>query len=187
VSDDRHVVVRPLVTTDAGAYRALRLRGLGEHPEAFTSDAEEEATRPLAWTERRIGPKDDAPHDVVLGAFAHDGALVGVVGMDVDPRRKVRHIGHVFGMYVASQWRGHGVGARLLDALVERVRATAALEQLTLSVTAGNAAAQNLYERAGFVAWGTAPAAIKVGGVAFDKVHMAMRIEPLSCSATEAQ
>jgi len=184
---ERAVVVRPLVKTDAPAYRALRLRGLAEHPDAFTSDAEEEATKPLAWTERRIGPKSDAPHDVVLGAFAPEGALVGVVGMDVDPRRKVRHIGHVFGMYVAGSSRGSGIGHALLDALIARSRAIAGLEQLTLTVTAGNAAAQGLYERAGFVAWGTSPAAIKVEGVAFDKVHMTMRIDSISPSATEAQ
>jgi len=187
MSDDRRFVVRPLVKADAAAYRQLRLRGLAEHPDAFTSDAEEEAMKPLAWTERRIGPKDDAPHDVVLGAFATDGSLVGVVGMDVDPRRKVRHVGHVFGMYVAAARRGDGVGGRLLDALIARARGIAALEQLTLTVTAGNAVAQGLYARAGFVAWGTSPGAIKVDGVAFDKVHMTMRIEPRSSSATEAQ
>ncbi len=186
MSADGRVVVRPLVKTDAPAYRALRLRGLAEHPDAFTSDAEEEAMKPLAWTERRIGPKADAPHDVVLGAFATDGALVGVVGMDIDPRRKVRHVAHVFGMYVAGPWRGAGVGRRLLDALVARSRSIAGVEQLALTVTAGNAA-KDLYERAGFIAWGTSPAAIKVDGVAFDKVHMTMRIDSLSSSATEAK
>ena len=100
------ILVRPLVRADAPVYRALRLRGLAEHPDAFTSDADEEAAKPLAWTERRIGPKADAPHDVVLGAFAAEGSLVGVVGLDVDPRRKVRHIGHVFGMYVPLEFRG---------------------------------------------------------------------------------
>ena len=182
----RPIVVRPLVHTDASAYRALRLRGLAEHPDAFTSDAEEEAMKPLAWIERRIGPKLDAPHDVVLGAFTAEGALIGVVGMDVDPRRKVRHSGHVFGMYVPAEFRGEGIGRLLLDALIVRARGVPGLEQLTLTVTAGNAAAQSLYECAGFVAWGTARAAIKVDGIAYDKVHMTLRIESLS-RCTEAR
>jgi RimJ/RimL family protein N-acetyltransferase len=171
------VDVRALVQSDAPAYRALRLRGLADHPDAFTSEAEEEASRPLAWIERRIGPKKDAPHDVVLGAFAGD-ALVGVVGMDVDMRRKLRHRAHVFGMYVPVEWRGRGVAARLLDALIERARAVPGVERMTLTVTLGNEAAIALYGRAGFVAWGTEPAAIEVDGKAYDKVHMAKPLKP---------
>jgi RimJ/RimL family protein N-acetyltransferase len=123
----------------------------------------------------------------VLGAFDASGELVGVVGMDVDPRRKVRHRGHVFGMYVPAESRRAGVGRSLLEALIARARGVPGLEALTLSVTAGNAAARALYERAGFVAWGTDRAAIRVGAAAFDKVHMTMRLSPLSQSATEAR
>jgi RimJ/RimL family protein N-acetyltransferase len=180
-------VVRALERSDAPAYRALRLRGLAEHPDAFTSDADEDATKPLAWTERRIAAKPDAPHDVVLGAFGAAGALVGVVGMDVDPRRKVRHIGHVFGMYVPAESRGAGVGRLLLDALIARARTVGGLEQLRLTVTDGNAAARALYEHAGFVAWGTERAAIKVGGAAYDKVHMTMRLQSDPSSVAEAR
>ena len=61
------------------------------------------------------------------------------------------------------------------------------LEQLKLTVTDGNAAARTLYERAGFRAWGTERAAIKLDGVACDKVHMAMRIESDTSSAGEAR
>jgi RimJ/RimL family protein N-acetyltransferase len=179
--------VRALVRADAPAYRALRLRGLAEHPDAFTSDAEEEAAKPLAWTERRIGPKADAPHDVVLGAFGRDGALVGVVGLDVDTRRKVRHVGHVFGMYVPAEARGGGVGRALLRALIERARGVPGLERLKLTVTDGNAAARALYQHAGFVAWGTERDAIRLDGVPYDKVHMTMRIEPDKSSAAEAR
>jgi GNAT superfamily N-acetyltransferase len=174
------------VQSDAAAYRALRLRGLAEHPEAFTSDADEEATKPLSWTERRIGPRSEAPHDVVLGAFAHGATLVGVVGMDVDPRRKARHRGHVFGMYVPAELRGTGIGRRLLDTLIERARG-AGLEQLALTVTAGNAAAESIYRRAGFVPWGTDARAIRVDGIAYDKVHMTMQLDSTSSTATEAR
>ena len=179
--------VRRLVRDDASAYRALRLRGLAEHPDAFTSDAEEESAKPLAWTERRIAPKPDAPHDVVLGAFADGGALVGVVGLDVDPRRKVRHVGHVFGMYVPLEARGAGVGQALLAALIACARGVPGLDRLKLTVTDGNAAARTLYERAGFVAWGTERDAIRVDGVPCAKVHMTMRIESDTSSAGEAR
>src|SRR5512137_1345279 len=93
----RAVKIRRLGPDDLAAYRALRLRGLAEHPEAFTSSVEEEAAKPPAALASRLAPKAVSPRDVVLGAFV-GGALVGIVGLEVDPRRKVRHKGHVFGM-----------------------------------------------------------------------------------------
>ncbi len=88
----------------------LRLRGLKEHPDAFTSSYEEESAKPLAATERRIAP-DSA--DAVFGAFV-GGALVGVVGLAREPRVKNRHKAVVFGMYVAPEHGGRGIGTALL-------------------------------------------------------------------------
>lgn len=165
------VAIRALGVEDLAAYRALRLRGLVEHPEAFTSSANEEAAKPASELARRLGPDPSAPHDVVLGAFAA-GALVGLVGLDVDPRIKVRHRGHVFGMYVPVEHAGHGVGTRLIDTLVAHAERAPGLTQLVLTVTATNDGARRLYERAGFAAFGREPRAILVAGTAYDKLHM---------------
>ena len=48
------IAIRRLTATDAQAYQALRLRGMAEHPEAFTSSADEEAVRPLRWAQDRL-------------------------------------------------------------------------------------------------------------------------------------
>mgnify|MGYP003410426199 CR=1 FL=1 len=45
--------IRLLLPTDAASYRALRLRALSEHPEAFTSSFDEETVRPLSWSTQR--------------------------------------------------------------------------------------------------------------------------------------
>ena len=155
---------------DVGRYHALRQRGLIEHPEAFTSSAEEEAASPDKVA-KRLSPDARAPHDVVLGAFDGD-ALVGVVGMSVDPRAKVRHRGHVFGMYVAGEAARTGVGTQLLDALVAHARACEGVDSLVLTVTSVNEGARRLYERAGFVAFGCEPGAVRVAGKPYDKLHM---------------
>jgi ribosomal protein S18 acetylase RimI-like enzyme len=165
------VAIRSLGVDDLAAYRALRLRGLAEHPEAFTSSAEEEAAKPASELAGRIAPDPSAPHDVVLGAFASE-TLVGLVGLDVDPRVKVRHRGHVFGMYVPVERAGHGIGTRLIDKLIACAEHAPGLTQLVLTVTATNDGARRLYERAGFATFGREPRAIVVAGTAYDKLHM---------------
>jgi ribosomal protein S18 acetylase RimI-like enzyme len=164
------VTIRPLAGDDVARYHALRQRGLAEHPEAFTSSADEEAAVPDKLA-KRLARDPRAPHDVVLGAF--DGeTLVGVIGMSVDPREKARHRGHVFGMYVAGEFARSGVGRQLVDALIAHARRCDGLDALVLTVTAGNDGACRLYQRAGFTAFGCEPGAIRVAGRPYDKVHM---------------
>lgn len=165
----REVTIRRLDANDVAAYHALRQRGLAEHPQAFTSSAEEEAAS-VDKVAKRLASAANAP-DVVLGAFDGD-RLVGVVGMSVDPRAKARHRGHVFGMYVAPEVAGTGIGRGLLDALVAHARACNGLDALVLTVTAENEHARRFYERAGFAAFGREPGAVRVGGRAYDKLHM---------------
>ncbi len=165
----RDVTIRRLDENDVAAYHALRQRGLADHPEAFTSSAEEEAAA-MDKVAKRLASDANAP-DIVLGAFDGD-RLVGVVGMSVDPRIKARHRGHVYGMYVADESTKRGVGAKLVDALVAHARDCDALDALVLTVTAGNEGAQRLYERAGFTSFGLEPGAVRVGGRSYDKVHM---------------
>jgi ribosomal protein S18 acetylase RimI-like enzyme len=156
------------VPADAAAYRALRLRGLLEHPDAFTSSHAEESERPLAVTERRIAP--DSP-DWVFGAFV-GAELAGVVGLTREPRAKNRHKAAIFGMYVAPEHRRRGIGASLVRYAIDAARAQSGLEQLVLTVTDTNVAARTLYEHFGFRSFGVEPRAICFGGTYFDKNHM---------------
>lgn len=169
--------IRRLGPDDLPSYRALRLRALGEHPEAFTSSADEEAAKPASALGRRLSPDPGTPHNLVLGVFI-DEALAGFVGLEVDPRAKVRHKGRVFGMYVATEHSGRGLGGRLLAALVAQAETASALTRLVLTVTADNNRARRLYERAGFTAFGLEPEAVVVAGKPFAKLHMTRALAP---------
>ena len=164
------IAIRPLAPSDLVAYRGLRLRGLADHPEAFTSSAVEEAGKPADALARRLASDPARPHDAVFGAFEGD-ALVGLCGVEVDMREKVRHKGHVFGMYVPAERAGRRVGGALMDRVIEHARACG-LRQLVLTVTAGNAPARRVYERAGFAICGREPQAVRIGDSAHDKLTM---------------
>ncbi|TFZ04566.1 GNAT family N-acetyltransferase [Ramlibacter rhizophilus] len=159
--------IRRLVATDAAAFRALRLRALKEHPDAFTSSWEEDSRVPLDESARRLASATAA----FWGAFGIELGLVGMAGLERSVRAKARHKGTVVAMYVAPEAGRRGIGAMLLEALFAHARSEG-LQDLVLTVTCGNEAALRLYERAGFRAFGSEPRAILVDGQAFTKVHM---------------
>jgi ribosomal protein S18 acetylase RimI-like enzyme len=158
--------IRRLNTADAGAYRSVRLRGLRQHPEAFTSSWEDDDGKPVGDSEARLA----SPHQRHWGAFV-DGQLQGIVGLELLRRPKERHKARLVGMYVVAERAGAGLGAALLEALLADVRRSG-LTDLVLTVSEGNDAALRLYRKAGFVAFGTEPRAIRVGDRHVGKIHM---------------
>lgn len=176
--------IRPLVSADAPAYHALRLRMLRDFPDAFTSSFEEDATRPLAWVEARLAPPNRGGDVVVLGAFAEDGALLGCVGLNRETRQKQRHMALLFGMFVAPEHAGAGIGRALVDACIARAREMPGLEQVGLTVTATNERARRMYEMAGFMQFGFEERALKIGGVYHPKAHMVLYLDGTPAAAT---
>ena len=164
---------RLLTPADAPAYQALRLQALRDTPEAFTSSYAEEHLRPLLVAEQRLAP---ASGTRFWGVLDDAGALLGMVGLERERRAKNAHKGTVVAMCVAPEAQGRGVGAALLAALLDHARASG-MTQLVLTVTEGNGTALRLYQRAGFVAFGTEPRAIRVDGRYLGKVHMALNLE----------
>jgi RimJ/RimL family protein N-acetyltransferase len=156
--------LRRIVRSDAAAVHRLRLRALREHPTAFLSDLEEEVSRSLEEVAARI--RDDDDH-VTMGAF-NGPELIGVAVYAREIRRKQRHRGGIYGMHVAAEWQGRGIGGRLLDALVAHGRLQAGLTQLALGVIVGNDAARRLYLSRGFEPYGVDPAAIHYEGRSYD-------------------
>ncbi|HYF19681.1 MAG TPA: GNAT family N-acetyltransferase [Ramlibacter sp.] len=161
--------LRRLTPADAVAYRELRLRALHEHPEAFTSSWDEDRHLALAASEQRLASQ------AFWGAW-EGGVLVGMVGLERRLRAKERHKGTVVGMYVPPGYAGRGVGMALLQALLAQARAEG-LRHLVLTVSEGNDAAQRLYERAGFRAFGIEPRAVLVGGRFLGKVHLQLALD----------
>ncbi len=100
------------------------------------------------------------------------------MGWSREARTKNRHKAHVFGMFVATEYAGRGIGAALLAHLVAEVRRDPGILQLILTVTETNLSARSLYERAGFRSFGVEPRAIRVADEFFDKNHMILFLEP---------
>src|SRR5690349_364567 len=111
------VEIRSLTGADAREFQALRLRSLRESPDAFGSSYDEELNVSLDSVAQRLEATHSPTARIVLGAFA-DGVLVGVAGCAQDAKVKSRHKAVIWGLYVAPEARGAGVGRALLDRAV---------------------------------------------------------------------
>lgn len=166
------IEIRMLQAHELDAYKALRDAMLVAFPEAYTSDAPTEARKAASDYRSRIrdAAVDTCPYTLAVWQGTR---LVGAASVESDQRLKVRHIGHLAGMMVLPDAQGRGIGAALLDACIAEARRIGTLDLLTLSVTASNAAASTLYERRGFVRYGTLRRAIRLGDTFLDKHLMA--------------
>lgn len=171
--------LRALELADAPAYRALRLRGLREHPGAFTSSFEEESSRPPEEAARRLAAHASTR---MWGAFDSDSKLAGVFGFSRETRLKNRHKATLVGLYVAPEFNGRGIGRSLVAAVIEDAR-RAGVELAVLTVTAGNARARALYVEAGFRPIGIEPDAIRTSGHSFGKEHFYLSLSRLEGAA----
>jgi ribosomal protein S18 acetylase RimI-like enzyme len=170
------MMIRFLDSGDLAAYRNLRLAALQESPTAFGSSYSEEADLPLTEFAARLRPPNK-PDNGILGAFVDDGRLVGVLGFARERGVKRAHIASIWGMYVSPEFRGQGFGAALVDEAIAHARRLGTVRQITLTVTANNAAAASLYRSRGFELFGTECDALCVDGKYFDEEHLALVIE----------
>jgi len=139
-------IVRRLEAHEWRRYRDLRLRALGESPDAFGTTLE--GARQLSdahWAERLAS---GAASERSLPLVVEEGdAFVGLAWGGIDPAAP--GAAYVIQMWVAPEVRGLGCGAMLLDAIAAWAR-DAGARSVTLSATCGDTPAMRLYLRAGF-------------------------------------
>jgi ribosomal protein S18 acetylase RimI-like enzyme len=157
--------LRRLAPDDAALYRDIRLDGLAESPDAFSSTLEAEEDRPLDAFAERLADS------YVVGAFS-GSHLAGVAGFYVQAGPKHAHKGMLWGMYVRPEYRGLGVGQMLVEAIIDHARER--VELLQLFVVSDNLPARRLYEGLGFVEYGVEWHATKHRGHYHDDVMMAL-------------
>lgn len=165
--------IRPLKRDDADMYGPVRLRALKEEPESFGESYEEGCERTIESIAEMLDR--DCNDSFVLGAFVND-ELAGTVGCVRRDRLKIRHQAQIWGMYVAPEHRGKGIGKALLKAAIARAAAIDGLEQICLSVVTTNEAARSAYLKLGFKTFGLEPRALKVDGKYLDEEHMILML-----------
>ena len=124
------------------ALRDLRLRGLETDPDAFGGTLAESLTKPDAEWQARA-----ASTDTVTFVAVTDAGFVGMGSVGPAPERP--GIAAIYGMWVAPEARGQGVGGSLMDALEGWAR-EAGYGDIGLGVTMTNEPAIRLYTAKGY-------------------------------------
>lgn len=118
--------------------------------------------------------KSESENEIELLALV-DGAVAGTAGIEAaGSKYKVRHRAE-FGISIAKEYWGLGIGWALTTACIECARA-AGYVQLELNVAADNARARSMYEKAGFVEYGRNPKGFRSRITGFQEVIF-MRLE----------
>ena len=82
-------------------------------------------------------------------------------------RERIRHKAELAISVLKDYW-GQGIGSRLMRALIDFAKSTNVVETVFLEVASENTRAIKLYEKIGFVRYGTCKKAAKVGDRYFD-------------------
>lgn len=105
----------------------------------------------------------------------HENRVVGWCNVVRIERPIFDHVG-VLGMGLLPDYRGKGIGARLIAAALDASRALG-LERVELAVFDNNTRARRLYEKFGFVVEGVQPRRAKIEGRYLGEVLMALTFD----------
>ncbi|HSI36582.1 MAG TPA: GNAT family protein [Tepidisphaeraceae bacterium] len=101
------------------------------------------------------------------------GRVVGTLSCLGEKRRARRHVASI-GISIRREFRGHGVGTRMMRAAIDWARQSDVIRRLELSVFAENSAAIRVYENVGFAVEGRRPRAAFREGRFIDDLIMGM-------------
>jgi ribosomal protein S18 acetylase RimI-like enzyme len=152
-------------------YKALRLKALELEPSAFASSVEEETV----WTDEKWIEtlKEFQKGTSKIGYFAEDqGKLIGMMFARFGEHLKLKHVATIMGVFVDSDFRGQGVGKKLMAALLKDLEFRPEIVRIFLDVEYERLSAQNLYKSFGFKVIGRLEKALKVGDRFYDFLEM---------------
>jgi GNAT superfamily N-acetyltransferase len=139
------------IRPDEGApLREVRLRALRTDPDAFAASHDQASARDDHIWEQIATTAADGHEEIIFVIEGEDrfAGMVGAFARADEPATR-----NLYGMWVAPEARGAGLGVGLVDAVVDWSREVGA-EEVKLWVVETNVPAVRLYRRAGFVPTG---------------------------------
>lgn len=167
------ITVRPVTLEDLSMFRDLRLESLKNEPYAFLATYEDEVQVAEEKWKERIENSIKGENGVTIVAEA-EGKIVGLVGVSYGRHPKIKHTAHIWGTYVEPEYRGRGIGKKLMEKIIELAKVNPNVKKIKIEVVPEQESALKLYEKVGFTPIGTAKNELYVDGKYFDSYMMEM-------------
>ncbi len=161
--------IKEVPSSKLEAYKKLVQKGFVEAEDSFRITPEDD--KPEGF------PTKDTEDSFTIGAYDGD-QLIGVASFrrEGENRRKLRHKSLLFRIYVDPDYRKQGLASRLIQEVINRAKLIEDIEQINLTVIPTNAHAKRLYEKFGFLTYGSEKRAIKWKGRYFDEDQMQLML-----------
>lgn len=164
-----NIEYKSLSKEDWVMHKEIRLEALKFAPTAFSSSYEESlAISEKGWRERST--------ENAIFAIA-DGKPVGLIYAIVNPRKKISHVANIFGFYVSNKFRGQGIGSKLMEKAIKKIKVNPDVIKINLGVISDQDSAVRLYENFGFKKVGCLSKELQINGKFFDQLAMELFFE----------
>ncbi|MCL4342115.1 MAG: GNAT family N-acetyltransferase [Candidatus Thermoplasmatota archaeon] len=167
-STHEEIIVSRLNPESYNDFKTLRLESLRVDSQAFGSSYEEEINFvEEIWKSR-----------IVNMLFAiYKNKLAGMIGFLPRTRIKTGHVADIFSFYVCKEYRGLGIGWKLLNEALLEIRNNQKIIKISLSVNSEMEAAIHLYKKCGFNISGRLERELKLNGNFYDEFTMEKLIQ----------
>ena len=176
------ITIRQMTPDDAAMMYRYRRVALATSPEAFGSTVAEHDKQDVSLTRSRLESSKPGAENIAFMAFEGE-TPAGMLGIVREARDKMNHIAFIWGMFVSPEFRGQGVGRKLMTAAIDAGKAMGGVRQIKLTVISDNPAARHLYGSLGFEEFGVEPCALIHEERCYDEVYMILKLQSAGASS----
>jgi ribosomal protein S18 acetylase RimI-like enzyme len=141
--------------------RDLRLEALLNSPLAFGSSFDEEKLFKANEWKKRINSS-------IFATF--DDKPVGMAVFIINEKIKTKHIANIYGVFVKEEFRGKGIGKKLINSILNIINRNKSVWKIKLTVNTEQNAAVDLYKQFGFNVAGRLKNELRIDGKFYDEL-----------------
>lgn len=157
------ILIKRLTREDWQIFKELRVQMLTEEPQAYTTTL----SQVLAYTDEEWKKRTAGERTAVLVLFVN-GKPAGMNGFYYDDKGELM----IWGMFVKKEFRGKGLGKRLMDGIEKEIQKDDTVKKINICVKSCQIPAWELYKKQGFKEVARDKDQKNENGDVYDEIHM---------------